>query len=470
MNDYLSVLTLEAPLDRDGLRRLAIHACLDLHQVRWLRCYVARDGKRMLCWYQARDAESVRLVLRQQGSAGANVWPVEVADVATNESLDAAGCVVVEVPLGSPGAQAVSSVTAAMIAALDGTGAVLRRTFLSSHDAHLMAVVETRSPAAVAERFDAAGIVATSVWECTALDPRQPKLFESHAVSKAHEVGRDIDISSTAAPVARSEWFDAIIIGAGLSGMCALERFIRMGLSVRVFESGNDVGGVWYWNRYPGARVDSEVHTYGFSFSDELIRDWNWQELFAAQPEISSYLRHVADRFDLRRHIHFGTRVVSAAYDDHSASWTIETDTGERACAHYLIMAAGTLSAPHLPDYPGVETFSGDSCHTANWPESGIELAGKRVGVIGTGASGVQVIQTIAAEVEHLTVFQRTPSYCIPQRNRPLTEDDLRRIREDWEQILQTCRESYGGFIHTFDSRSGLTVSAAEREAKFEEL
>ncbi len=471
MNDYLSTLTLEAPLDRDGLRRLAIHACLDLHQVRWLRSFVAMDGKRMLCWYQARDAESVRLVLRQQGSAGAGVWPVAVTDVAGSESLDSSvGCMVVELPLSSPDADEVASLTAGISAALRGSGAVLRRTFLSSRDARLMGVVEAGNPGTVVERLDAAGILTASLWECAAFDPRPPKLFESHAASKVRELDRDAESFGAAAPVAASEWFDAIVIGAGLSGMCALERFTRMGLSVRVFESGSDVGGVWYWNRYPGARVDSEVHTYGFSFSDELIRDWNWQELFAAQPEISGYLRHVADRFDLRRHIQFDTRVASAAYDDHHACWMIETDTGERARARYLIMAAGTLSAPQLPDYPGMRDFTGESCHTADWPESGIDLRGKRVGVVGTGASGVQVIQTIAAEVDHLTVFQRTPTYCIPQRNRPLTEADLRRIREDWGQILKTCRESYGGFIHTFDPRSGLRVSAEEREAKFEEL
>lgn len=471
MNDYLSILTLEAPLDRHGLRRLAIHACLDLHQVGWLRCYLAGDGTRMLCWYQARDAESVRLVLRQQGSPEASVWPVAATDIAGNELLDASiGCLVMDLPLNSADTDEAAAATAAVNAALQGSGAVLRRTFLIEHDARLMGVVESSNPVTVVERLAAAGIRTTSLWECTAFDPEPSKLFESQAPSTLGGLDGHAEHRGVAAADAGSDELDAIVIGAGLSGMSALERFIRMGMRVRVFESGSDVGGVWYWNRYPGARVDSEVHTYGFAFSEALVRDWNWQELFAAQPEISSYLQHVADRFDLRQHIRFGTRVVSAVYDDHSASWTIETDAGERANARFLILAAGTLSAPQLPDYPGIEAFAGRSCHTADWPADGIDLSGKRVGVIGTGASGVQVIQTIAADVDHLTVLQRTPTYCVPQRNHPLTPVDRRRIREDWGQILQICRKSYGGFIHTFDPRSGLSVSVAEREAKFEEL
>ena len=166
----------------------------------------------------------------------------------------------------------------------------------------------------------------------------------------------------------------------------------------------------------------------------------------------------------------FDTRVVAATFDERDRRWWLETDTGERVAARYLVAATGTLSTPQLPDYPGIDEFAGESHHTARWPVGGVDLAGKRVGVIGTGATGVQVIQTIAGEVDHLTVFQRTPTYCIPQRNRPLTDDDRRAIRRNWADILAICRESYGGFIHTFDPRSGLAVSAAAREAKFEEL
>ncbi len=204
-----------------------------------------------------------------------------------------------------------------------------------------------------------------------------------------------------------NESFDAVIVG--------------MGLRVRLYESGSDVGGVWYWNRYPGARVDSEVYTYGFSF-DELVREWQWRELFAAQPDIFRYLRHTVERFDLRRHMRFDTRVVAATYRKRGGYWWLETDQGERVAARYLVAASGTLTTPQLPDFPGMEEFSGQSHHTARW-EAGVELTDKRVGVVGTGASGVQVIQTIAGQVKHLTVFQRTPVSTLGVGNR------LRRVR-----------------------------------------
>ena len=270
--------------------------------------------------------------------------------------------------------------------------------------------------------------------------------------------------------VGENDIFDAVIVGAGLSGICALQRFVQMGLQARLYESGSDVGGVWYWNRYPGARVDSETYTYGFSFSDALLREWDWQELFSAQPEISRYLRHVVERFDLRRHMRFSARVVAASYDEVQGLWWVEAENGDRVAAHYLVAASGSLTTPQLPDYPGMQEFLGESHHTARWPAEGVELRDKRVGVIGTGASGVQVIQTIADRVHHLTVFQRSPTYCIPQRNRPLTPDQRQEIRRSWTDILAACRESFGGFIHVFDPRSGLAVSAEEREAMFEEL
>lgn len=471
MNDYISILPLPAPLDRDAMRRLVIQACLELHQVRWLRTCLAQDGSRMLCWYQARDAESVRLVLRQQGMAGAAVQAVEVTNFSESESLDADnGFVLVELSLATGDTDEIVSASVAAAAALDRSGVVVRRTFLSRSDAQLICQVRASGPEFVAECLGAAGIEPKSLWQCTEIDPQPPRFFEPPTTPALSGLGGVIEQPAAPVSAAGSERFDAIIIGAGMSGMCTLERLRRMGLSACVFESGDDVGGVWYWNRYPGARVDSEVYTYGFSFSDELVSGWNWEELFAAQPEISRYLGYVADRFDLRRHIRFATRVVAAAYESDQARWRVETDAGDQAYARFLIMAAGTLSAPQMPPYMGMEEFSGTSCHTAAWPAFGIELAGRRVGVIGTGSSGVQVIQTIAPEVEHLTVFQRTPTYCIPQRNRPLSDADRAQIREDWVHILHTCRNSYGGFIHTFDSRPGLAVSAAEREAKFEEL
>jgi cation diffusion facilitator CzcD-associated flavoprotein CzcO len=264
--------------------------------------------------------------------------------------------------------------------------------------------------------------------------------------------------------------FDAVVIGAGVAGLCTLHRLTKLGLSVRAYEKGGDVGGVWYWNRYPGARFDSESYTYCYSFSKELLEEWDWQERFAAQPEILGYLNHVADRFGLRRHIRFDTRVVAAHWDEHRGRWQIETDSAERASARYLITAAGSLSAHQLPDIEGSECFTGKSYHTARWPHDGVNLEGKRVGIIGTGATGVQVVQTIAGSVARLTVFQRTPTYCIPQRNAPLTDNERHEIKQSYDDIFARCRESYGGFIHTFDPRSGHAVSAEEREAKFEAL
>lgn len=470
MNDFVSILPLAAPLDRDGLRRLAIHACLELHRVRWRRGYLASDGQRMLCWYQARDAESIRLVLRQQGSADAAVWPVVLMEGVAGEAIEGTSDrVLVELPLDGDDSSDIAPTTSALLDALAKAGVVVSRTFLSRHYGRLFCLVEGRDTHAPTQCLGTLGLVPTSVWRCTELDPAPPRLFASQSAPRPSQLGRMKQNVRGPAPPQGTAALDAVIIGAGLSGICALERLSRMGLRTRVYESGTEVGGVWHWNRYPGARVDSEIHTYGFSFSDALLRDWEWQELFPAQPEMSRYLRHVVERFGLRRHIRLGTPVLAATFDEGDALWQVETGTGQRVAARYLIAAAGTLSVPQLPDYPGMSDFSGESFHTARWP-AGVALEGKRVGIIGTGASGVQVIQTIAPAVAHLTVFQRTPTYCIPQRNRPLTDADRREIRRDWAQILATCRESYGGFIHTFDPRSGLAVSAAEREAKFEHL
>jgi cation diffusion facilitator CzcD-associated flavoprotein CzcO len=465
MSDYFSVLPLTPPLDRDGVRKLAHHSCLDIHRVHWLRSYLAKDGSQMLCWYQANDAESVRFVLRQKGSVGAVVGAADVDGGAESESRDAdSDCVAVEFRLRDPDPETITSTRCAVVAALEGAGRVISRTFTSTDGANLIILVDGKGDADVFACLQSAGLAPTTVWPCVELDPEPAKLFAASASALARApVEREV-------PPGASIDFDAAIIGAGISGICMLHRLVSMGLKVRVYESANDIGGVWHWNRYPGARVDSETYTYGFSFSDELVEEWNWQELFAAQPEIRRYLQHVVERFDLRQHMRFNTRIVAATYEEDGGCWSLETDTGERMSARYLIAATGSLSAQQLPDYPGIDDFAGASHHTARWPDTGVELAGKRVGVIGTGASGVQVIQTIAAEVAHLTVFQRTPTYCIPQRNRLLTDDERRQIRQEWTDILATCRESYGGFIHSFDPRSGLAVSAQEREEKFEKL
>src|SRR5204863_268672 len=206
------------------------------------------------------------------------------------------------------------------------------------------------------------------------------------------------------------EPYDVIVIGAGLSGMYQLHRLRELGLSVRVFEAGDHVGGTWYWNRYPGARFDSESWTYGYSFSDEILRDWEWSEHFAAQPETLRYCNFVADKFDLRRDIEFGCRIKAAVYDEATGEWEIESEDGRRARARFLITAIGPLSAPTMPTIPGVESFRGEAYHTGRWPHEPVSFVGKRVAVIGTGATAVQAITEIAKTVGHLTVFQRTPN------------------------------------------------------------
>jgi len=474
--DFISIVPLTVPLDRDGVRRLARHGCLDIHRVHWLRAYLAMDGARMLCWHQAVDAESVRHVLRQQGFVEAVVWTADVSGE-SGHICEANGGLIVELPWDTSDQEAAMLPDAKAVAALVVAGQRLGVVFASKHGGRLICFVDGHDKGALDACLRAAGIVPTSIWQCAVVDPRPRKLFESLAAETPSRPGMETRVEESTAVntddaglTGETDVFDAVIIGAGISGICALQRFVQMGLRVRLYESGRDVGGVWYWNRYPGARVDSETFTYGFSFSQELLREWDWEELFSAQPEISRYLQHVVERFDLRRHMRFATRVVAASYDEASGCWWIETDTGERVAARYLIAASGTLSAPQLPDYPGMNEFSGESYHTARWPAVGIELTGKRVGVIGTGASGVQVIQTIAERVQHLTVFQRSPTYCVPQRNRLLTQDQRQEIRRAWADILAACRESYGGFVHTFDPRSGLAVSAEEREVMFEEL
>ena len=264
--------------------------------------------------------------------------------------------------------------------------------------------------------------------------------------------------------------FDVIIIGAGVTGLYQLYRIRQLGLSVRVYEDGGGVGGTWYWNRYPGARFDSESYTYGYSFSEELLQEWDWKEYFSGQPENERYLNYVADKFDLRRDIQLNARVASAVYDERENRWQVQTEDGRRAEAQFLIAAVGVFSAHYVPDFAGLESFEGDWCHTGRWPEEGMDLAGKRVGVIGTGATAVQLIPEIAREVAHLTVFQRTANYCAPLRNGPIDPDTQREIKASYPEIFKTCSETAGSFIHQFDPRSALEVSPEERLAQYERL
>ncbi len=264
--------------------------------------------------------------------------------------------------------------------------------------------------------------------------------------------------------------FDAIVIGAGVSGLYQLYRLRELGMTVRVFEAGSGVGGTWYWNRYPGARFDSESWTYGYSFSKELLNEWDWEEHFASQPETERYLNHVADRFDLRRDIQFSTVVTSAHYQEDSRLWKITLNDGSQQTARLLITAVGVLSAPTLPRIPGVESFKGQSCHTHNWPKEPVSFAGKRVAVIGTGATGIQTITEVAKTAAHLTVFQRTAQWSAPLHNSKVTPEEMRKIRENYDDIFARCQETVGCFIHATDPRSVFEVTEAEREAFWEKL
>lgn len=238
--------------------------------------------------------------------------------------------------------------------------------------------------------------------------------------------------SSRAEPSPPREAFeaevDAVVVGAGFGGLYAVHRLREAGLSVIALEAGSDVGGTWYWNRYPGARCDIPSQFYSYSWSEELRRDWKWSELHAAQPEILRYAQHVADRFDLRPFIRFDTRVLEAVFDEATVRWTVRTDCGDMIRARYAVMATGNLSQPHMPKIPGIESFTGDIYFTATWPDEPVDFSGKRVGIVGTGSSGIQAIPMLAQSAETLVVFQRTPSYAVPARNRPMSDTDRERL------------------------------------------
>jgi cation diffusion facilitator CzcD-associated flavoprotein CzcO len=264
--------------------------------------------------------------------------------------------------------------------------------------------------------------------------------------------------------------YDAIIIGAGMSGLYQLYRLRELGMKLRVFEAGTNVGGTWYWNRYPGARFDSESYSYGYSFSKELLAEWEWSEHFAGQPETLRYLNYVADKFDLRRDIQFKSRVVAATYEEQTRSWRITLEDESHFTARFLIAAIGPLSTPTLPRIEGRDSFEGKSFHTARWPKEPVDFSGKRVAVIGTGATGVQTIQTIAKEVGHLTVFQRTPNWCAPLHNCKIDAETQARIKDGYPEMFARCQETFACFIHTPDPRGAFEVSDEEREAFYEKL
>ena len=269
--------------------------------------------------------------------------------------------------------------------------------------------------------------------------------------------------------------FDVVIVGAGFSGLYALQHVREMGFSVRAYDDGGDVGGTWYWNRYPGARVDNESLEYSFSFSEEVEQQWSWSERYAAQPELLRYFDFVATKYDLRKDFQFNTRIDTVVFDEVAKRWTLRTNQGDTVSARFVILATGILSAPKQLDFPGLNSFGGQSYYTSRWPHEPVDFTGQRVGVIGTGSTGVQLIPHVAKVADHLTVFQRTPSYAVPACNRPLDPEFQDQVKARYAEIRR--RESLafqGGVIKndeiTFGlpTRSALSVSAEEREAEYE--
>ena len=263
---------------------------------------------------------------------------------------------------------------------------------------------------------------------------------------------------------------EAIVIGAGVSGIYQLKRLIDLGVDAVVLEADDDLGGTWYRNRYPGARFDSESYTYGYSFSQELLEEWHWKERFSPQPENLRYLNFVAEKFDLRRHMRFGARVAAMRWDEDARRWRLTLRGGEQYTARFVISCVGVLSTPTLPRYEGVDDFEGPSFHTYHWPKEPVPLEGKRVGVVGTGATGIQVIAAIADRVAELKVFQRRPNWSTPLNNSPISAAEMAQIRSRYDEIFANCAASPGGFEHVPDRRGFWNLSREERVAFWDEL
>ena len=263
---------------------------------------------------------------------------------------------------------------------------------------------------------------------------------------------------------------DAVVVGAGFSGLYMLHRLRELGLSTRVFEVADGVGGTWYWNRYPGARCDSESYYYCFTFSDEIQQEWAWSCRYPEQPEILRYLNYVADKLDLRRDIQFKTRVTSARFNDQTNRWDIETDDGGRVSAKFFISAVGCLSTAQIPNVKGLESFGGKWYHTGAWPHEGVDFTGMRVGIIGTGSSGIQAIPVIAAQAAHLTVFQRTPNFTVPARNGPMSAEFQRQVKANAGEIRQKNRESFIGMPFDVPEKSALEATPEERKRVYDDL
>jgi cyclohexanone monooxygenase len=263
--------------------------------------------------------------------------------------------------------------------------------------------------------------------------------------------------------------YDVIVVGAGFAGLYMLHRLRGLGLSVRVYEQGGEVGGTWYWNRYPGARCDVESMQYSYSFSDELQQQWDWSERYAPQPEILRYANHVADRFDLRGDIEFNTRIDAAIFDEATLRWSVTTSNGN-ATAAYLVLATGCLSNARTPDFKGLADFKGEIYHTGHWPHEPVDFTGQRVGVIGTGSSAIQSVPVMAEQACLLTVFQRTANFSIPARNAPLTLEERRRWRADYSELRRRAREeTRNGIVTELPDRGALDDCESERRIKYED-
>ncbi|MDO8773481.1 MAG: NAD(P)/FAD-dependent oxidoreductase [Burkholderiaceae bacterium] len=268
-------------------------------------------------------------------------------------------------------------------------------------------------------------------------------------------------------PAGSSE-VDAVVVGSGFAGLYMLYRLRELGLKAQAFEAGDGVGGTWYWNRYPGARCDVESMQYSYSFSDELQQEWQWTERYPQQAEILSYINHVADRFDLRSDIQFETRVTRAVYNETTERWTVSTDRGDDVTARFFISAAGCLSAGRVPEIPGLDGFKGKWYHTGHWPHDEVDFTGLRVGVIGTGSSGIQAIPAIARQARELVVFQRTPGFSIPAWNRPLTADEQTAWKANYQEHREKARRTRSGILYDYSSRAATEVSEAEQQLEYD--
>jgi cation diffusion facilitator CzcD-associated flavoprotein CzcO len=265
--------------------------------------------------------------------------------------------------------------------------------------------------------------------------------------------------------------FDAVVIGAGFSGMYMLKSLRdKLGLKVRVYEAGETVGGTWYWNRYPGARCDSDSYIYCFTWDKQLLQEWEWSERYPEQPEILRYLEHVAKRHDLKRDIQFNARITSGAFDETTSLWTVRIDTDEAVTARYLIAAVGSLSTTNLPPFKGLKKFTGKWYHTSRFPHTGVDFTNKRIAVVGTGATAVQAIPEIAQQAKQLTVFQRTANYCVPARNGKVDAEVVKARKADYDDIVKRLRDSFFGFEHYFIPKSVLETTPEEREREFDRM